>query len=55
MGGEMKFITNDATEACKKLGIKPEDLIPKQLDDFIEKGGNPDKEKNLAQARLTHF
>ena len=39
MGSDQKILTNDANEACKKLGIRPDDLFPKQLEDFIDKNG----------------
>ena len=55
MQTDQKILTSDAQEACKKLGIRPDDLVPKVLEDFIDPNGKPDKEENLAMARLTHF
>ena len=56
MGSDQRVLTSDAVEACKKLGIRSEDLMPKQLEDFIDKNTKkPEKEENLANARLTHF
>ena len=56
MGSDQRVLTSDAVEACKKLGIRSEDLMPKQLEDFIDKNTKkPEKEENLANARLAHF
>ena len=53
---DQRNITAEGQEACKRLGIRQEELMPRSMNDFIEKT-NPNtlKEENLAQVRLQHF
>ena len=37
-GSSEKNLTQEAVYVCNLLAIQPEDLLPKQLNDFYEKG-----------------